>query len=122
MKKLFISVFAILALTMMTSCSSFRPSVFNLTNSETQVVLSENNFETIGRVSGTVTARYIFGIGGLLRKGLAGEATAKMYNEANLSGSQIIIDKHIEFKTNNLIPGVWGSIKATATGTVIEFK
>ena len=122
MKKIITSGLAIIVLVVMTSCSSFRPSVYNFTNSETQVVLSENNFETIGRVSGTVTARYIFGIGGLMRRGLAGEATSKMYDEANLSGSQIIIDKHIELKTNNLIPGVWGSIKATATGTVVEFK
>tara|TARA_B110000503_G_scaffold139824_1_gene229160 strand:- start:763 stop:1131 length:369 start_codon:yes stop_codon:yes gene_type:complete len=122
MKKIITSSFAIVVLVMITSCSSYRPAVYNFTNSETQVVLSENNFETNGRVSGTVTARYIFGIGGLLRKGLAGEATTKMYDEANLTGSQIIIDKHIEFRTSNFIPGIWGSIKATATGTLIEFK
>ena len=106
----------------LSGCSSFRPSVFNITQSETQVVLSEANFVTLKRASGTITARYIFGIGGLMKNGLAGEATNKMYENAGLSGSQIIIDKHIEFKTNNIIPGIWGSIKATSTGTVIEFK
>lgn len=120
MKKIFLT--AIIAITTLTGCSSFRPSVYNITQSQTQVVLSEANFVTVGRVSGTVTARYIFGMGGLMRKGLAGDAVNKMYDEADLKGSQIIVDKHIEFKTNNFIPGVWGSIKATATGTIIEFK
>jgi hypothetical protein len=120
MKKLLI--FATLATLTLTSCSSFQPAVFNITQSETQVVINQANFVVRDRVEGSVTARYFFGLGGIFTKSLAGEATNRMYVAAQLKGSQVIVDKHIEFKRSSIIPGVYGSIKATATGTVIEFQ
>jgi hypothetical protein len=44
-----------------------------------------------------------------------------MYKEANLSGSQCIINEHTEWRTANLIPYVWGSATVTTSGYVIEF-
>ena len=103
-------------------CSAFRPSVFNLTHNQSQVVLDEADFTVVKRVEGVETVRYFFGIGGVLKNGLVGAAKSDMYNNAGMSGSQAIIDTHVEFKTSNIIPGVWGSVRCVASGTVIEFK
>ena len=121
-KHLFSSLILFCMVVLGTSCSSFRPGHFNLTQNQSQVVLSEANFEVVRRVEGVETVRYFFGVGGVLKNGLVGAAKADMYQNANLSGSQAIIDTHLEFKTSNIIPGIWGSIRCVATGTVVEFK
>ena len=57
-----------------------------------------------------------------MKKGLVASARAKLYEEANLSGSQIIISEHTEWKSSNIIPYVWGSATVTTSGYVVEFK
>jgi hypothetical protein len=120
MKKIFFSVTILFSL-LLTSCASFNPNVSSTNLNHTQVVLSSNNFKIIKRVQGSATATYILGIGGLMKKGLVASARTKMYDEAALSGSQIIISEHTEWKTSNLIPYVWGSATVTTSGYVVEF-
>jgi hypothetical protein len=121
MKKLFLAITIIFSL-LLSSCATFNPNVSSTNLNHTQVLLSSNNFQIIKRVQGTATAVYIFGIGGLMKKGLVASARAKLYEEANLSGSQIIISEHTEWKSSNIIPYVWGSATVTTSGYVVEFK
>ena len=120
--KFFFSLAVFFLVVVAAGCSSFRPNVYNLTHNQSQVVLDEADFVVVKRAEGTETVRYFFGIGGVLKQGLVGSAKADMFNNAGLNGSQAIIDTHVEFKTSNIIPGVWGSVRCIATGTVIEFK
>ncbi len=110
-----------IAMLLLPSCASFNPNVSSVNQNQTQVNLSSNNFKVVKRVQGSASATYIFGIGGLGKKGLVAAAKKEMYDEAQLSGSQCIINEHTEWKTSNLIPYVWGSATVTTSGYIIEF-
>jgi hypothetical protein len=103
------------------SCATFYPNVTSANVNQTQVVLESNNFKVIKRVEGSAAATYIFGIGGLSKKGLVASARTELYNNASLQGSQAIIGEHTEYKTSNIIPYLWGRAIATTSGYVIEF-
>jgi len=103
-------------------CSAFQPGITTVTHNASQVILDEADFVVVKRAEGVETVRYFFGMGGVLKNGLVGAAKADLYNNAGLTGSQAIIDTHVEFKTSLIIPYVWGSVRCVATGTVIEFK
>ncbi len=120
MKNLFYSTILVFIL-LMTSCASFYPNVTSENVNQTQVQIQSNNFKVVKRVEGSAAATYIFGIGGLAKKGLVSSARKEMYEKANLTGSQIIISEHTEWKASNLIPYVWGRFVVTSSGYVIEF-
>ncbi len=110
-----------IALCLLAACATFNPNVSSVNQNQTQVNLSSNNFKVVKSVEGTAKATWIFGAGGLKKKGLVAAAKAAMYKDAKLSGSQCIINEHTEWKTSNLIPYVWSSATVTTTGLVIEF-
>jgi len=96
--------------------------MYNVSNhnvAETQVVLDQANFKVVGQAQGTAKASYIFGIGGLSKKSLKGNAVADMYKNANLTGSQAIIN--VNFKQRASVILIAGQVEYTATGTIIEF-
>jgi hypothetical protein len=120
MKKTLLFSISIMML-LFTSCASFNPNVTSVNQNETQVILQSNNFKILKKVEGSAAATYIFGIGGLGKKGLVSAAKKDMYDNAGLTGSQIIISEHTEWKTSNLIPYVWGRAVVTTSGYLIEF-
>ena len=115
MKKLFI----LLSLCLLCSCSAHLYNTSNYNVSETQVVLDKANFKVIGTVTGSAQASYLFGIGGLSQKSLKGNAIADMYKNANLTGSQAIINVTLKHRASNIL--VYSQIEYTASGTIIEF-
>lgn len=115
MKKLLLS----LSLCLLCSCSAHLYNTSNHNISETSVVLDKANFEIIGVAEGSAQANYLFGIGGLSQKSLKGNAVADMYKNANLTGSQAIINVTFKQRVTGVI--IWGQIEYTATGTIIEF-
>ena len=117
MKRLIILVVASLFLG---GCATHLYNTDNHNISETQVVLSENNFKVVGIANGSATKTTVFGIGGLSAKSLKGNALADMYKNANLTGSQAIIN--ITFKTS--VAGyapIYTRTEYTASGVIIEF-
>jgi hypothetical protein len=106
---------------LITSCATFNPNVSSSNLNQTQVVLQSNNFKVLKKVEGSASAVYILGVGGLGKKGLVSAARKDMYDKSGLTGSQIIIGEHTEWKTSNLIPYVWGSATVTTSGYLIEF-
>lgn len=116
MKKLFLIVSLCLFLC---GCSAHMYNVNNHNVTETQVVLDNANFKVVGTAQGSAKATYIFGIGGLSKKSLKGNAVANMYKNANLTGSQAIIN--VNFKQRASIILFAGQIEYTASGTIIEF-
>ena len=88
---------------------------------QTQVRLQEKNFKVVGVVKGEWSAKYVFGIGGLSQKSLANSALSDMYKNADLTGSQTIVNVTTVVSTKQVIWGIYIVRSAVATGTVIEF-
>ena len=93
----------LLSLCLLCSCSAHLYNTNNHNISETQVVLDKANFTVIGTVSGSASASYIIGIGGLSKKSLKGNALAKMYENANLTGSQAIINVTFKQRISSIL-------------------
>lgn len=102
-----------------TSCGLSRQASSNLNLSQTEVILAKKNYKIIGTVSGECIQNYVLGIGGLSSSSMAQSAVASMYRNANLKGSQAIINTNICYKNKFII--VYSQVKCIASGTIIEF-
>lgn len=119
MKKLFIGV-VVMATTMLASCGqSFYPTNnHNLVT--TNVNISEANFRVVGLVEGKAKATYVLGIGGLSSKALKSNAYADMVRNANLKGSQMVVNATISQTHYGFVPFTWTQT-VKYQGTIIEF-
>ena len=118
MKKFLIACVACMAL-LTTSCGVSRQATDNRNVTQTEVVLAKKNYKVVGMVTGESSQNYWFGIGGLSKKSLGESAMSDMYKNANLTGSQAIINVNVSYKNKIIL--VYTGAKAIATGTVIEF-
>lgn len=118
MKKFLIACVACVAL-LTTSCSVSNQATSNANVTQTEVVLSKKNYRVVGTVSGESSQNYWFGIGGLSKKSLRESAMTDMYKNANLTGSQAIINVNVSYRNKFIL--IYNGAKAIATGTVIEF-
>ncbi|MDE6561778.1 MAG: hypothetical protein K2K75_10385 [Muribaculaceae bacterium] len=118
MKKFLIACVACMAL-LTTSCGVSRQATDNRNVTQTEVVLAKKNYKVVGMVTGESSQNYWFGIGGLSKKSLGESAMSDMYKNANLKGSQAIINVNVSYKNKIIL--VYTGAKAIATGTVIEF-
>ena len=120
MKKVLLMLVAAMGL-LMSSCGIHQDATSNYNQLQTQVVLNQANFEVVGTAKGECTHVYIFGIGGMSKKSMSESATSEMHKNANLRGSQAIINSNVNFKYTTIL-GVYTTVTATANGTIIEFK
>lgn len=118
MKKLLIAGAACIAL-LTTSCSVSREATDNRNVTQTEVVLAKKNYKVVKMVKGESSQNYWFGIGGMSKKSLGESAMSEMYQNANLTGSQAIINVNVSYKNKFIL--IHNQTKAIATGTVIEF-
>lgn len=120
MKKIFLfGVVAAISL-LMTGCGFSKEAVSNQNQNQTSVVLSKNNYTIVKSVRGESTQTYVFGlIGELSKKSLKESAMSEMVKNANLKGSQAIINVNVQYK--NTISPIITQTTAIATGTIIEF-
>ncbi len=118
MKKSLIAGLAALAF-LCTGCAFSREATSNNNITQTEVVLAKKNFKVIGNVAGESEQNYWFGIGGMSKKSLGQSAMSSMYKNADLKGSQAIINVNISYKNKFIL--IYNQTKALATGTVIEF-
>lgn len=118
MKKFLISGIVVLSL-LCTSCGLSRQATGNTNITQTEIVLAKKNYKVIGTVTGESNQNYWFGIGGLSKKSLRESAMSEMYKNANLTGSQEIINVNVSY--NNKFILIYNGAKAKATGTIIEF-
>lgn len=118
MKKIIIILTLAVAVLCVSSCGA--ASAVSNNYNETKVVLSENNFTVVGQAYGEASATYICGIGGLGKKALYSNAIDEMTRNANLTGSQTLVN----ITTSTALQNFWVYQKITciATATVIEFK
>lgn len=119
MKRLIMTVVVVLS-TMLVGCGhSFYPTD-NHNVATTNVNIGEGNFHVVGMAEGTARATYVFGIGGLSRKAVKSNAYAEMVQNADLQGSQMIVNATIETKTRGFAPFVVKH-EVKYHGLIIEF-
>ena len=118
MKKILVMCIACIAL-LCTSCGISRQATSNQNLSQTEVVLAKKNYKIIGTVTGESTQNYWFGLGGLSKQSLTDAAIAEMYRNANLTGSQAIINTTVSYKNKMIL--VYTGAVCLAQGTIIEF-
>ena len=118
MKKILLGGALCLAL-LCTSCGISRQATSNLNSVQTEVVLAKKNYRVVGTVYGESSQNYFFGIGGLSKKSMEDAAVAEMYRNANLTGSQAIINTNVSYKNKMIL--IYSQAKCLASGTVIEF-
>lgn len=103
-----------------TGCGAASTAVSNHNLTETQVVLSENNFKVVGQAYGEVTATYVLGIGGMSKKTLYNNAVNEMAKNANLTGAQTLTNTTVSYSVKMVTPFFMKST-CTATANIVEF-
>lgn len=88
---------------------------------ETKVVLSQNNFKVIGQAYGRSKAVYVLGIGGLSKSALRAVAIDEMSKNANLHGSQTLVNVTTHMSVKMITP-LYVEIICDATANIIEFQ
>ena len=106
---------------LITGCGFHSSLVGNINNNTTNVELSKKNFKVIDKISGSSTATYILGFGGLSNKALIENAKAKILENANLTGSsKAIINVTTESHFSFFVPFYFQKT-ITVSAHVIEF-
>lgn len=88
---------------------------------QTQVVLSEDNFEVVGQAYGEASTTYIFGIGGLSKETLRNNAINEMSKNARLKGSQTLTNITTQMGVKMVTP-IYIELTFSATANIVEFK
>ena len=121
MKKLLVLAIALVCgAFLLAGCSTHSQSMLSCNLTQTQVVLTQNNFKVIGQAEGTAMVTRILGIGGCSQKAIRDIAVSEMFKNAKLTGAQTIVN--INFKrTDTGVQPFYTQTHWIATGTVIEF-
>src|SRR5687768_4969087 len=92
MKQLKFSALAIVFIFTLNACGVSNAFVFNVNQNSTQVSLSQANYKVVGKATGDSKVSYVLIFGGARKKQLFANAYAKMAENANLTGSQALIN------------------------------
>ncbi|GAB2611405.1 DUF6567 family protein [Belliella aquatica] len=121
MKKIRQLGFGLVTIFLLNSCGLHTTHVGNINGNMTNVELSKKNFQVVERVSGTSTATYIFGIGGLSNKALIEKAKSKMLQKADIvGGSKAIVNLTTESHLSDIFP-FYFRWTVTISGHIVEF-
>ena len=101
-------------------CAGLNTTPYSHNMPETKLILKEANYKIVGQVEGEWSATYVFGIGGLSKKALTNNAISEMYKNANLTGTQQIINITTTTSVEQWV--VYTKKRAIARGYIIEFE
>ncbi len=112
----------IMVLTLVLSSCGINLALFNCKAPTTTTVhLESNNYKVIGRVSGTSSMTYYFGIGGMQNTQIVEKATNEMLSKANLNeGSRALVNQVVDIHKGG-VPFFYSKITVTVSANVIEF-
>jgi hypothetical protein len=121
MKRLSISVLAIIFLFSLDSCGVSNAFIFNTNQNLTQVSLSQANYKVLNKVTGSSDVSYVLIFGGARKKQLYAMAYARMIDNANLSSgakalTNIVTEEHV-----GGVPPFYYTRTITVSANVIEF-
>ena len=111
-----------MAAVLLASCAGKNMTPYKNDPVETKVIIKEGNYNIVKEVSGEWTATYVFGIGGLKKKALETNAISEMYKNAQLTGSQQIINITTTQSVEAWAFGIYAKMRVIAHGYVIEFE
>lgn len=103
------------------SCGISSNLTSNQNQNQTSVVLSQNNYKVLGKVSAEVTGRYILGFGNIRKKALKDNAIDEMMKSANLEGGAKAVTNITVKSSIKMITPFYMEVSMIATGNVIEF-
>lgn len=109
---------------LLTGCGSSKIAFEKDFGQTTVAPLNQNNFHVVKRVRGESSSTVILGfinIGELTNDYLKNSAITKMYDNAQLTGSQTIVDVNVVKSRRFIVGIVYVETIVVATGTVIEF-
>jgi len=110
-----------LFLIMLGGCGVHSAYVSNVNSNSSVVNLSMKNFEVVERVSGSSTATYFLGIGGISNKALINKAKANMLEHAFMAGkARAIINVTNESHVTFVLP-FFVQKTVTVSAHIIEF-
>jgi hypothetical protein len=119
--KTVISLIAISAVLLLSSCGVNGSLIVNHNQNTSQVQLSSNNFKVVDRVSGSAEVKYIVCIGGLKKRQLYENAYSEMLKKANLlNGPKAIVNVVTEEHAGG-VPPFFIRRTVTVSANVIEF-
>lgn len=121
MKKLLYSSFIIAAFVLTTSCGANYALVLNQNQNITQLHLGSNNFNVVGKVSGSADVSYVLCFGGVYKKQLYNNAYAKMVDSANLSSGSKALANLVTEEHVGGFPPFYYTRTITVSANVIEF-
>ena len=115
------SIAGIIALAgLMTGCAASSQMTLNQNIAQTNVELSQKNYRVVGTVEGQASITRVLGIGGISKKAIKANSHAEMVKNANLKGSQALINVTTEIKMRGFIPFYTKNVYTTH-GQIIEF-
>jgi hypothetical protein len=87
----------------------------------THVELNKGNYKVIDRVSGTSSATYYLGVGGMKNQALLDIAMTDLLSKANLTGgSKALVNQTVDVHKGG-VPFIYSKITVKITAHVIEF-
>jgi len=121
MKNLIFLLLSISVLITLSSCGANYAVTENYNLNNTQVQLSNANFNIVDKISGSSNASYVFFIGGLGEHQLYENAYSRMMSKADLTkGSRAVCNVLTEEQVEGFIPFYW-TRTVTVSANVIEF-
>jgi len=110
-----------LLLTLSTSCGSNLGFLSDKPRSMTNVELGSKNFTVLSRVSGTSSATYYLGFGGMKNQDLLEQAMTDLLSKANLEGGpRALVNQLVDVHVGGF-PLIYTKITVKISAHVIEF-
>ncbi len=106
---------------LLSSCATGINNTYLEDYHSTVAPFDQNNFIVVKRVEGEHIGEKVLFMGGLSEKYLKESALSNMYDNAKLTGSQMIVDIHIVKSRVFILGPFYMKTIHKATGTVIEF-
>ena len=120
MRKISLLIYCGIAALLLSNCTTIH-SIPLAIPPQTNVILKENNYRMIKKVTGEWSASYILGLGGTSRETLANNSLAIMIENAQLKDNQAIISTTTAASTTYILYPFFTEITSVSTGYVIEF-
>ena len=119
MKKSIKLLFVAGLLLTLSGCSTHL-NTFALVQNSPEVILREDNFRVVGMAEATTSVKRILGIGGISRSAVRENAVAELFKNANLTGSQTIVNITERVSLTG-VPPFFTRHTITTVGTIVEF-
>lgn len=104
----------------LTGCATlWAPNITTMNQSVSEVILSKANFKVVKFISESHETKLFLGMGS--KRTLVSQVRAKMFANAKMKGAQAIINEHVEFKVQYILPPLFFRLETTVSGTLIEF-